>query len=126
MGKFIDLDKVAVRDSAGNVIFVRRKMDFGAVSRVRSAAPEDRVITMFKVNIVGWEGPDFSTVPCTPDNIERLDPDDPFIELLATKIGELNPQAQSPNLPSPSTPGSTNGGEGDLQARAADDDFPTS
>lgn len=107
---FIDTERVAVRDDRGNTIYVRRKMDFGAVSRIQGAPDDQRLIALYVANIVGWEGPDFQGVPCTAEHIARLDPNDPMVELIGNRIAELNPQKTSPKADSPGNDGSTNGG----------------
>ncbi|MBE2197530.1 MAG: hypothetical protein IAE79_02895 [Anaerolinea sp.] len=51
---------------------------------------------LMKHNVVRWAGPAFESdgrlVPCTPENIERLDPVDcgDWIDLVAERIGTLN------------------------------------
>lgn len=90
MPRFIATDRVAVSDDAGNTVYVRRKMDLGAVSRVQGAKPGEQMIALYVANILAWSGPDFKGVPCTPENIETLDPNDPFWEQVATRIAELN------------------------------------
>lgn len=90
MPKFIATDRVAVSDDAGNTVFVRRRMDLGAVSRVQGARPGEQMIALYVANILAWSGPDFKGMPCTPETIETLDPNDPFWEQVATRIAELN------------------------------------
>lgn len=65
-------------------------MDLGAVSRVQGAKPGEQMIAMYVANILGWSGPDFKGVDCTPEAIEKIDPSDPFWERVATRIAELN------------------------------------
>lgn len=90
MPKFIQTDRIAVSDDAGNTVFVRRKMDLGAVSRVQGAKPGEQLIALYVANILAWQGPDFKGMDCTPETIEKLDPNDPFWEQVATRIAELN------------------------------------
>ena len=47
-------------------------------------------------NIVKWEGPDFQDVPCTRQNIERIDPQDELWEKVAEEIGERNEPKELP------------------------------
>ncbi len=110
MGAFIDTSKVAVTDGE-NTIWVLRRMTFGVKCRVEDTLTRialkdgqagDLQITLGGQrlalsihNIVGWEGPAFTddqgkTVPCTPETIERLDPDFPVFVKAREKIVELN------------------------------------
>lgn len=90
MPKFIQTDRVAVSDDAGNTVYVRRKMDLGAVSRIQGAKPGEGLVALYTANILAWSGPDFRGVDCTPENIEKIDPDDPFWVQVADRIAELN------------------------------------
>lgn len=90
MPKFIATDRVAISDDAGNTVWVRRRMDLGAVSRVQGAKQGEQLIALYVANILAWQGPDFKGMDCTPENIEKLDPNDPFWEQVATRIAELN------------------------------------
>ena len=100
MPKFIQTDRVAISDDAGNTVYVRRKMDLGAVSRVQGAKQGEQLIALYVANILAWQGPDFKGMECTPENIEKLDPNDPFWEQVATKIAELNKREPSDPLAS--------------------------
>lgn len=97
-------DRVDVRDDAGNVIWVRRKMGWGIRNRVTSAAASiatsggearpDFDIGAYRnalllVNILAWSGPDLDGKPITQDTIDDLDP--VLGEAVYDKIGELNP-----------------------------------
>ena len=103
---FIDVSKIAVTHGE-NTIFVKRKMDFGTTALVRdelfriglrNGGKPDSVyvsqgaqeLALLVHNIVGWEGPGFAGVPCTEENIKRLDPDEPIIAAVVAKINELN------------------------------------
>jgi hypothetical protein len=91
--KFITTDRVAVSDDAGNTVYLRRKMDAGARLRTAEASTKgEALLTLYVTNILAWEGPDFKGIKCTPENIERMDMDDPFWERVGDKISELNPQ----------------------------------
>lgn len=102
---------------ATDVIFVRRKMDYGTRQRVVGAAvkitekdvkrgraarkarkakqeAEFNVgayqIALLVHNILEWRGPQFLGVPLLPRNIEQVDPDDPIIKAVLDYIGEAN------------------------------------
>lgn len=98
MPRFIATDRVAISDDAGNTVYVRRKMDLGAVSRVQGAKPGEQLIALYVSNILAWTGPDFKGMPCSPESIEKLDPNDPFWETVATRIAELNKREDSDPL----------------------------
>ena len=51
-------------------------------------------IALLVHNIVGWQGPAFAGVACTPANIERLDPDEPLVAKVIQEIGERNVQEE--------------------------------
>lgn len=111
MSAFIDTSKVEVRDG-DNVIWIRRRMDFGTKCRVedtltqmalKNGQPGDIRFTMGAQklalavhNVVGWDGPDFldpttkRPVACTPENIEKLDPNYPLLVKAQARITELN------------------------------------
>lgn len=105
MPKFIQTDRVAVSDGAGNTVYVRRKMDLGAVSKIQGSKAGEELVTLYTANILAWSGPDFKGLECTPETIATIDPNDPFWEQVATKIAELN--AREPSDPLVST---TDGG----------------
>lgn len=90
MPRFIATDRVAISDNQGNTVYVRRKMDLGAVSRVQGAKPGEQMIALYVANILEWSGPDFKGMTCTPESIEKIDPNDPFWEQVANRIAELN------------------------------------
>lgn len=110
MPKFIQTDRIAVSDDAGNTVYVRRKMDMGARLRVAEAAGNgETLVVLYQQNILAWEGPDFRGVKCTPENIEKIDVDDPFWTKVGDKIGELNKHLWegSPDPLAPTTAGET-------------------
>lgn len=107
---FVSSEPVAIRlpDTPENVIYIRPKMDFGTQNQVLGALGKldqrGRVVTLDLgayllelgvANIVGWDGPAFAGTPCTPENIRRLDPDDPLVNAALDEIGRRNPQRQS-------------------------------
>jgi hypothetical protein len=107
MATFVSNERVAVTVPGNpNTIYIRAKMDFGTKNRVldaltsiqQSGAAEYHVgpylTALAEANIVGWEGPDFGGVPCTPENIARLDPDDPLVDAALNEIGKRNNQVK--------------------------------
>lgn len=104
MPRFIQTDRVAVSDDAGNTVYIRRKMDLGAVSRIQGARPGEQLVQLYVANILAWEGPDFRGLACTPEVIATIDPNDPFWEQVANRIAELNPQ-KAATVPLSSTTG---------------------
>jgi hypothetical protein len=120
MAKFIATDRVAVRDDAGNTVYLRRKMDLGAVSRIQGARPGEQLIALYAANILAWSGPDFTDergkpVPCTAEQIEQIDPNDPFWEMVGDKIAELNPKkdtvSSSPSMTEPEPSSTASNGQ---------------
>lgn len=99
-----------------NTIYVKAKMDLGTKSAIQDEIrakgadineQEVRGIGSYRLllmvhNIVAWEGPDFidergKAIPCTRENIKRLDPTEPLCDLVAERIGELNAAPASPD-----------------------------
>ena len=111
-----------------NIIYIRPKMNFKTEAMVNAAAlridtsgksemhPEDYLVALLVQNIVRWEGPDFDSMPCTPENIENLDPDEPHIERVCDEIARRNRKRTSPNPKSPTANGSMSAGDRDLPA----------
>ena len=91
MPKFIKSDELEVKDGAGNSVFLKRRLDMGAVLRIQEAAgAHESLLALYVNSIVRWEGPDFKGYRCTPENIEKVDYEDPFWIEVADKIAELN------------------------------------
>jgi hypothetical protein len=108
-----DPDEI-ISDEPPSVVWIRAKMNVGIKKKVeghiaRMAKNGDVELTLdqqqmalFIYNILDWDGPRFldglgQKVPCTPANIERLDPSDPFFEKVVNAIGERNRPTPSPN-----------------------------
>jgi hypothetical protein len=120
-------------DTDTDAIYIKPKMDFGTKQRVMSAAIQlseesgvqvgkgVRVDVQFGAiqtallvhNIVRWSGPSFAEVPCTPDNIVRLDPDEPLVQKVLRELDTRNPgKKQSPDPKSLTMPsGSKSAGD---------------
>lgn len=117
MGRFISLEAIPVHtdDDTENVIYIKPKMDYATITRVRSAVVAARSdngaanlrinldlvaanLALLVNNIVRWSGPDFDNMPCTEENIGRIDPDDPLLDKVLAEINKRNPQGgKSPN-----------------------------
>lgn len=105
MSAFVDTSKIEITDGT-NTFYIKRRMDFGTRCRVedtmtqmamKNGAVESIQLTIGAQklalaihNIVGWKGPDFAGVACTPENIERLDPDYPLLLQAQERITALN------------------------------------
>lgn len=117
MPKFVSKERVPVTvEGDPNTIYIRPKMDYGTRQRVMSAGAHLRQgeqgadpsadfdlgaynIALLTHNVVGWEGPDFEGVECTPENISQLDPDDALLDEVLRQINDRNVSraATSPN-----------------------------
>lgn len=112
MGAFVDTSRIAVTEG-DNTIWIKRRMDFGTKCRVEDTLTQMALqngeagsirftigaqkLALAIHNIIGWDGPDFKREPkdtkvidCTPENIERLDPEYPLLIKVQEKIAELN------------------------------------
>lgn len=113
---FVDKTKVPVTINDEDVIYILPKMPFGVrqrvmgeLARIDSDGTQRGTdfhinlgaynIALMQHNIVGWEGPSFEGVPCTRENIEQLDPDEPLVDKVLQEIGRRNPV--NPEKPSP-------------------------
>ena len=87
-----------------NAILIRPKMDLatenrvvGALAQMEQSTGQARLdvgaylLELAVANIVGWQGPAFEGVACTPEAIRRLDPDDPLVDAALDEIGRRNP-----------------------------------
>jgi hypothetical protein len=105
-------------DAAPNVITIRARMSVDIAGRVSSELARmgadnkaeirlgEHTTALLLHNILGWRGPDFDELPCTPDNIRALPAanSDPFIEKVVNAIGERNQRRESPNARSAAMP----------------------
>lgn len=126
MARFVSDERVAVflESDPEHIIYIRPKMNVGVRNRVMStiasikaqtgkAISTDEMVVgldmgaynlaLLTCNVVGWAGPDFENRECTPQNIERLDPDDPLLDKVLGEIQKRNlaptSNGASPNLP---------------------------
>lgn len=119
-------------DTPPNVITIRARMDIATAGKVQSEMaklgadnkPElyigEHVGALLLHNILGWHGPDFDDLPCTPANIRALPSadSDPFIEKVANAIGERNKKRASPNARSATSSTLGSAGAAALQPNA--------
>lgn len=105
---FVNQPPVAVQDGP-NTIYVKAKMDFGTKTAVMDALQELTTrdgttpnvalhfgayqVALLQHNVTGWSGPAFQGVPCTPDMIARLDPDEPLVQKALEEIARRNPMS---------------------------------
>lgn len=89
-----------------DVIFIRPKMDFGTINRVRDAIlkidgtgvfrPGAHQIALAVHNFLAWQGPGFAGMPLTQVNIEALDEDDELRKAALAAIARRNPSKRKP------------------------------
>ena len=104
-----DADAV-MSDQAPNIIYIKSKMDLATDAKVKSELMKvgsdgktfeahlgENQLALLIHNIVRWEGPDLSGIPCTPENIRRLNPNEPHLALVLEEIGRRNARTPSPS-----------------------------
>jgi hypothetical protein len=126
MARFVSDERVPVYldEDPTNIIYIRPKMNVGIQNRVMGAVASLKAggngqdvafnigaynTAFLTNNIVGWAGPDFDNVECSPENIERLDPDDLLLDKV---LGEINRRNTKKDAPDPKLSGSN--GHSDL------------
>jgi hypothetical protein len=100
---FVTEERVPVADDAGNVIYIRGKMNFKTKAMVKDALMAMDTggtsahvligasqLALLQHNVLAWEGPAFAGMACTAENIGRLDPDEPLVEKVLTEIEARN------------------------------------
>lgn len=97
-----------ISDVAPNVIYIKAKMDVATKAKVTSemfslgkggdleARLGANEMALLIHNIVRWEGPDLGSVPCTPENIKKLDPTEPHIAKVLEEIATRNRSPKAP------------------------------
>jgi len=112
-----------ISDTPPNVIWIKAKMDVATDARVKNELVKmagdnktmemhlgENQLALLIHNIVKWEGPDLGDIPCTPEQIRKLDPTEPHIALVLEEIARRNVRKESPLPKSPTEPGfATNG-----------------
>jgi hypothetical protein len=103
-----------ISDVTPRVITIRAKMNYAQDAAVKGAVmqigpdgkqvefnPGNSIVALLVQNIVRWRGGDLEGVPCTRENIEQLDPQDPFVARVADEIGVRNRRRETfdPNAP---------------------------
>lgn len=105
-----EFDPAAViSDTPPNVIWIKARMDVETRGKVTSELLQlgaDQKTVEFKAganelallvhNVVRWEGPDLSGVPCTPEQLRRLDPTEPHIAKVLAELAERNKPKAAP------------------------------
>lgn len=123
----VTLDDESVPFEERNIIFIKPKMDFGTKQIVQDAVRkmtttgDGQMLTEIEIgagntallhhNVVRWQGPGFQAMPCTPENIDRLDPDLPLLERVLEEINARNApkEKDDPNSQTKSTSESKSG-----------------
>lgn len=112
---FVDKKRVPVSDDAGNTVYIRAKMGYGVKNAVAGKAASvstngrDAEVdvdvgayqtALLVLNVLGWTGPDFvdeetgKPIPCTPENVEDIDDDQPLWQAVLEEIAKRNPQGR--------------------------------
>ncbi len=128
-----------VSDKPPNVVFIRARMDVATRGKVSGELLKlgengqgleghlgNNNLALLLHNIIRWEGPDFvdemgRPIPCSPENIKKLDTNDPFIEHILDEIGERNKKRESPKSGSATNSGFTSATAPGLIASPASD-----
>jgi hypothetical protein len=121
-------DPSIISSTKPNVIWVKAKMDVTTKGKVTSElftmgkdnSLEARLganeTALLVHNIVRWDGPDFEGMPCTPDNIRKLDPTEPHVARVLEVIATRNAPPKSPKA-QPGIDNSTTNGDTGLTTR---------
>jgi hypothetical protein len=111
---FIDPSaKVPISDEHGNTIYIRMKMDVategqfkdalvritGGRKALKSFMVGKAQTALLQLNIVAWEGPRFTGVPCNHTMIGRLDPHEPLVAKVLQEIDRRNAPPALPDAP---------------------------
>lgn len=122
-----------ISETPPNVITIRARMDVATAGKVSSELLQlgsDNKIeshlgahigALLLHNILGWRGPDFDDLPCTPANIRALPSaeSDPFIQKVADAISARNRKRESPNGKPRTAPGFATNGSADVSPASA-------
>ena len=131
MPMFIDPNQRVPVTLGQNTVWIKAKMDLGTRAAVQDEIRASGIkveqdiemhgigsyrMALMRHNIVAWEGPDFldgngNPVPCSRQNISRLDPNEPLVEAVADEIGRRNQPAEQPDPNAAAPTGSTTDGE---------------
>lgn len=104
MGKFAEQGRFAVNvENDPHTIYIKPEMnvemrgkllDALQVVTLQGAAPAaigNYQTTLLELFVVGWSGPEFDTVECTPANVRELSPNDALVAEVLEVIGRRNP-----------------------------------
>lgn len=124
MGAFVDTTRIPIREGA-DTFWIKPRMDFGTKCLVedtltRMAITDGqtgelqfsfgaRKLALAIHNIVAWEGPDFTDVVCTPENIKKLDSNYPVFVKAREEINRLNRETPGDTLGPKDTTTGTDG-----------------
>lgn len=79
----------------GMTINIRRRLNLGQKTRIESAAAmaaggrdSNLIGALMEAYIHSWSGALFEGVVCNAENIRKLDPDNPLVELVHDEIAE--------------------------------------
>ncbi len=84
---------------------VRQQMRLQALQGVISKGDPEAAEQLLSLLIAGWDGPDFEGVPCTPENIARLNTADPLVQAAITTYAEILSSMADPKSSKPATTG---------------------
>lgn len=114
-------------EAAPNVIWIKSRMDMATQAKVQSELMQiaadgktleahlgQNQLALLIHNIVKWDGPDLGMIPCTAENIRRLDPNEPHLALVLEEIAKRNTRTPSPLPKSPGGNTSASDGEAAL------------
>lgn len=91
-----------ISNTPPNVIYIKPKMDYATKAKTTSELftldKESQIelhagssqMALLVHNIVKWEGPDLGGVPCTEENIRKMDPTEPHLEKVLEEIAKRN------------------------------------
>lgn len=104
---FIEDTRIPVTVDGENYMYIRPKMSYAQREKAEDAVRELSAtqegmqevkvtvgayrIALLHINLLGWEGPAFQGVKFTPQNVDRLDPDEPLLDKVMEEIATRNP-----------------------------------
>lgn len=117
---FVSKEPVPVTLDGENIIYIRPRMSYGIRQRLLGMATHvtgqgkaDFDLGVYNLallteNVVRWEGPMFAGHPCTPAEMEQLDPDDLLLDAVLSEINTRN-MAKGDSDPNASPPSGNDG-----------------
>ncbi len=110
MGIFVDERGQPVRVGA-NTIYVRteytarQSVVLASLQQAIAAGEADAAERLLAIIIADWEGPDFEGIPCTPENVARLNMADPLVRAALAAYQEIMAAIADPKSTPPATAG---------------------